>query len=49
MLDNITDKKDCYVPYDFLKQFYNIKKEEDIFKIIFKKLDFYFFEVKDEK
>ena len=49
VLDNITDKKDCYVPYDFLKQFYNIKKEEDIFKIIFKKLDFYFFEVKDEK
>ena len=49
VLYNITDKKDCYVPYDFLKQFYNIKKEEDIFKIIFKKLDFYFFEVKDEK
>ena len=48
VLDNITDKKECYVPYDFLKQFYNIKKEEDIFKIIFKKLDFYFFEVKDE-
>lgn len=36
------------VSYDFLKQFYKIKKEEDIFKIIFKKLDFYFFEVKDE-
>ena len=49
VLDNITDKKDCYVPYDFLKQFYKIKKEEDIFKIIFKKLDFYFFEVKDEE
>lgn len=49
VLDNITDKEDCYVPYDFLKQFYNIKKEEDIFKIIFKKLDFYFFEVKDEE
>ena len=49
VLDNITDKEDCYVPYDFLKQFYNIEKEEDIFKIIFKKLDFYFFEVKDEE
>lgn len=49
VLDNITDKKECYVPYDFLKQFYDIKKEEDIFKTIFKKLDFYFFEVKDEE
>ena len=52
VLDNITDIEDCYVPYDFLKQFYDIKSEDDIFKKIFQKLDFFFFnkklEVKNE-
>ena len=47
VLDNITDIEDCYVPYDFLKQFYNIKSEDDIFKTIFQKLDFFFFNKKN--
>ena len=47
VLDNITDIEDCYVPYDFLKQFYDIKSEDDIFKTIFQKLDFFFFNKKN--